>query len=149
MVPLAKMEICHGDSLPTCNISNESLWIQPLSWEEKHGIHYPDYCLAEGMSYYQGEVEGVEVVSFDQAMEMEGWIIGGGQIYKLFLPYVNQLHRTIIDTRVDGADTHFPDITGMGFKLNEEKHVPAGEKTNTTWYSSIGLGNNVHLLEAK
>ena len=76
----------------------------------------------------RGEVEGVEVVSFDQAVEMEGWIIGGGQIYELFLPHVNQLHRTIIDTRVDGADTHFPDITGMGFRLNEEKHVPASEK---------------------
>ena len=33
----------------------------------------------------EGEVKGVEVVSFDQAMEMEGWIIGGGQIYELFL----------------------------------------------------------------
>ena len=76
----------------------------------------------------RGEVEGVEVVSFDQAKEMEGWIIGGGQIYELFLPHVSQLHRTIIDTRVDGADTHFPDITGMGFKLSEEIHVHAGEK---------------------
>ena len=81
------------------------------------------------MSYYpRGEVEGVEVVSFDQALGMEGWIIGGGQIYELFLPHVNQLHRTIIDTRVDGADTFFPDITGMGFKLGEETHVSAGEK---------------------
>ncbi len=76
----------------------------------------------------RGEVEGVEVVSFDQALEMEGWIIGGGQIYELFLPHVSQLHRTIIDTRVDGADTFFPDITGMGFKLGEETHVSAGEK---------------------
>ena len=38
------------------------------------------------------------------------------------------LHRTIIDARVDDADTHFPDITGMGFTLDEEKHVSAGEK---------------------
>ena len=65
----------------------------------------------------RGEVEGVEVVSFDQAMEMEGWIIGGGQIYELFLPHVNQLHRTIIDTRVDGADTHFPRYHRHGFQI--------------------------------
>ena len=76
----------------------------------------------------RGEVEGVEVVSFDQAVEMEGWIIGGGEIYKLFLSHVSVLHRTIIDARVDDADTHFPDITGMGFTLDEEKHVSAGEK---------------------
>lgn len=76
----------------------------------------------------RGEVEGVEVVSFDQALEMEGWVIGGGQIYELFLPHVTSLHRTIIDARVSGADTHFPDITGLGFTLTEERFVEAGEK---------------------
>ena len=75
----------------------------------------------------RGEVEGVEVVSFEQAADMDGWVIGGGQIYELFLPHVNELHRTIIDARVADADTHFPDITGMGFTLKEESHVPAGE----------------------
>ena len=59
---------------------------------------------------------------------MEGWIIGGGEIYKLFLPHVPKLHRTIIDARVSDADTFFPDITGMGFELAEESHVEAGEK---------------------
>ena len=29
----------------------------------------------------RGEVEGVEVITFEQAIEMEGWIIGGGEIY--------------------------------------------------------------------
>ena len=76
----------------------------------------------------RGEVEGVEVITFEQAIEMEGWIIGGGEIYKLFLPHVSQLHRTIIDARVSEADTFFPDITGMGFELAEESHVEAGEK---------------------
>ena len=76
----------------------------------------------------RGNVEGVEVISFEQALEMDGWIIGGGEIYKLFLPHVSQLHRTIIDTRVTDADTFFPDITGMGFILDDEKHVSAGEK---------------------
>ena len=59
---------------------------------------------------------------------MDGWIIGGGEIYQLFLPHVSQLHRTIIDTRVNDADTHFPDITGMGFSLREQREVSAGEK---------------------
>ena len=76
----------------------------------------------------RGEVDEVEVVTFEQALEMEGWVIGGGEIYNLFLPHVNQLHRTIIDARVSGADTHFPDITGMGFSLQSETHIPAGEK---------------------
>ena len=68
------------------------------------------------------------MITFEQALELEGWIIGGGQIYELFLDHVNHLHRTIIDSRVSEADTHFPDITGMGFELVDEKHVNAGEK---------------------
>ena len=76
----------------------------------------------------RGDVEGVDVISFEQALQMEGWIIGGGQIYELFLPHVNNLYRTIIDARVVDPDTFFPDITGMGFTLVEENHVNAGER---------------------
>lgn len=84
-----------------------------------------------GRTHYvlsRGEVEGVEVIGLDKALEMDGWVIGGGEIYKLFLPHVDQLHRTIIDARVAGADTHFPDITGMGFSLKEERLIQAGDK---------------------
>ena len=76
----------------------------------------------------RGEVEGVPVISVDDALGMDGWIIGGGQIYELFLQHVTELHRTIIDARVNDADTFFPDITGMGFELVDEKHVDAGER---------------------
>ena len=76
----------------------------------------------------RGEVEGVPVISVEDALGMDGWIIGGGQIYELFLPHVTELHRTIIDARVNDADTFFPDITGMGFELVDEKHVDAGER---------------------
>jgi len=87
--------------------------------------------LLPGRTHYvlsRGNVEGVDVIGYEQAKEMDGWIIGGGEIYQLFLPYVTQLHRTIIDTRVNDADTHFPDITGMGFSLSEQREVSAGEK---------------------
>ena len=73
----------------------------------------------------RGEVEGAEVISFDEALKMDGWVIGGGQIYELFLPHVSELHRTIVDARVGDADTHFPDISGHGFTLSEERHVEA------------------------
>lgn len=76
----------------------------------------------------RGNVEGVDVISFEQAMQMDGWIIGGGEIYELFLPHVGELYRTIIDARVSSPDTFFPDITGMGFTLVEENHVSAGER---------------------
>jgi len=84
-----------------------------------------------GRTHYvlsRGEVEGVEVIALDKALEMDGWVIGGGEIYELFLPHVEELHRTIIDARVFDADTYFPDITDMGFTLKQETHVAAGEK---------------------
>ena len=87
--------------------------------------------LLPGRTHYvlsRGDLEGVDVIDYEQAKEMDGWIIGGGEIYQLFLPHVSQLHRTIIDTRVNDADTHFPDITGMGFSLREQREVSAGEK---------------------
>ena len=87
--------------------------------------------LLPGRTHYvlsRGNVEGVDVIGYEQAKEMDGWIIGGGEIYHLFLPHISQLHRTIIDTRVNDADTHFPDITGMGFSLIEQREVSAGER---------------------
>ena len=84
-----------------------------------------------GRTHYvlsRGEVDGVEVIDLDKALEIDGWVIGGGEIYELFLPHVEELHRTIIDARVSDADTHFPDITNLGFTLKQEKHVSAGEK---------------------
>ena len=87
--------------------------------------------LLPGRTHYvlsRGDVAGVEVIDFEHAKKMDGWIIGGGEIYELFLPYVSHLHRTIIDTRVQDADTYFPDITGMGFSLIEQREVCAGEK---------------------
>ena len=70
----------------------------------------------------------LDIISYEDALNMEGWIIGGGEIYELFLPHVKYLYRTIIDTRVDDADTFFPDITGMGFTLESEMSKDAGPK---------------------
>ena len=80
--------------------------------------------LLPGRTHYvlsRGNVEGVDVIGYEQAKDMDGWIIGGGEIYQLFLPYVTQLPRTLIDTRVNDAETHFPAITGMWFSLREQR----------------------------
>ena len=76
----------------------------------------------------RSEHSDIEIISFEDALTKEGWIIGGGEIYELFLPHVQYLYRTIIDTRVEDADTFFPDITGMGFTLESEESKDAGPK---------------------
>lgn len=47
------------------------------------------------------------------------WIIGGGEIYKLTLPYVDGLHLTLVKKKCEG-DAFFPEFEDE-FKLIEEK----------------------------
>ena len=80
----------------------------------------------------QGVGDGVEVMSFDEIMalsdEEEVMIIGGGEIYALFLPYTKEIHRTVIHTTVEDADTFAPVINGDEFYLIGERRVEAGER---------------------
>jgi dihydrofolate reductase len=56
-----------------------------------------------------------------QAKESEGgdeiYVIGGGEIYVLALPYADRLDLTLVDDRVDG-DAHFPSYDA--FTLTQE-----------------------------
>ena len=83
--------------------------------------------------------DDVEVLSVEEVMALEDeeiCIIGGGEIYALFLPHVSIIELTIIDTEVEGADTWFPQIEG--FELTKEDHLEAGDNddhdmTFQTW----------------
>ena len=57
--------------------------------------------------------QGAEVVSsIEEAMELTKndnvFIIGGGTVYKAFLPYADRLYLTEIDAEDGGADVFFP-----------------------------------------
>ncbi|MBT3419859.1 MAG: dihydrofolate reductase [Euryarchaeota archaeon] len=76
--------------------------------------------------------DDVEVMSYDEvrllSQEQDVYIIGGGEIYRLFIDDVKELHRTIIQTEVEDADTFAPDIHELGFHLIGERIVEAGDK---------------------
>ena len=36
------------------------------------------------------------------------WIIGGGEVYKQFLPYADEIHLTVIHKEAENVDTYFP-----------------------------------------
>jgi dihydrofolate reductase len=56
------------------------------------------------------------------------FIIGGGEVYKQFMPLVDELQITHIHHNWDDADTFFPEIDPtIWYCVNEEKH-PADEK---------------------
>ena len=79
-----------------------------------------------------GLSDDVETMSFEEVVELaeneEVVIIGGGEIYALFLPHAKEVHRTIIHTVVKDADTFAPDIESEGFHMIGERRVPAGER---------------------
>ncbi|MDF2614253.1 MAG: Dihydrofolate reductase [Clostridia bacterium] len=60
--------------------------------------------------------DGASIIhSFEEALitcstRAESFIIGGGEIYQLFLPYTNRLYITMVDKIIDG-DTSFPEYT--------------------------------------
>lgn len=47
--------------------------------------------------------------------QLEYFVIGGGQIYQQFLPYINKLYLTIVDHKFE-ADTFFPEIDYRNWK---------------------------------
>ncbi len=74
--------------------------------------------------------EGVSVAkSIDAALELaqntgtdKTFVIGGGQIYKLFLAYATSLEMTeVADTPV--ADTFFPNFSGAEFKETARQSI--------------------------
>ena len=75
--------------------------------------------------------EGVETMTFEEVLELsqneDVMVIGGGEIYALFLEHANELHRTIVHTQVEGADAHAPEFEHLGFYLVSERRVEAGE----------------------
>jgi len=55
--------------------------------------------------------------------EEEAFIIGGGQIYKLFIDKADRLYITHVDASFPEADTFFPEIdSNHWLKTSEDKH---------------------------
>lgn len=57
----------------------------------------------------------VAVGTVDEALAQaagaeDAWVIGGGEIYALFLPLADKMSLTFVNDRIDGADAFFPDF---------------------------------------
>ncbi|MDA0925579.1 MAG: dihydrofolate reductase [archaeon] len=78
------------------------------------------------------EFAETERMGFEQVLELaqneEVVIIGGGEIYALFLEHTKELYRTVVHTRVEDADTFAPEFAHLGFHLLTERFVAAGPK---------------------
>ena len=70
--------------------------------------------------------EGVEVMhSLDDVLakytntEEECFIIGGGEIYKLFLPYARKMYLTYIDDTCPDAEVYFPNFDETKYAVTD------------------------------
>lgn len=61
--------------------------------------------------------------------EKELFIIGGGEIYEMALPFAEEIYLTEIDASIDG-DTFFPELDAKNWKEMSRKHHPEDEKHN-------------------
>lgn len=70
-------------------------------------------------------IEGVQViddpVTYVKNLTADAWVIGGGEIYKLLLPFAAELHITQIRSTFD-CDAFFPEFKSE-FELAEESDV--------------------------
>lgn len=76
--------------------------------------------------------DDVEVLSFEEVLKLgeseEIMVIGGGEIYNLFLEHTKEIHKTVIETKIEHADTFAPTMDGEGFHLIGERFVNAGPR---------------------
>ncbi|MFD2117798.1 dihydrofolate reductase [Paenibacillus yanchengensis] len=71
--------------------------------------------------------------SVDEALQLattveELVVIGGAEIYKLFLPHANRIYLTTVHTEVADGDAHFPVLMEKQWQLTEEQHCEQDEK---------------------
>ena len=53
-------------------------------------------------------------------------VIGGGQIYRAFLPHAQRIYMTRVHETIDG-DTFFPELDQAAWQLRESQDLPASE----------------------
>lgn len=80
------------------------------------------------------KIEGAEIyTSFDEMIKRcnveKAFIIGGAEIYKLSMPYVNEIYRTLVKGSFD-ADTFYPQIDLNKFELVWQEEHTKDEKNN-------------------
>lgn len=74
--------------------------------------------------------------------EKENFIIGGGSVYRQFMPHAQKLYITRVHRNFD-ADTFFPEISPTEWELTESQHVENDPQNNFTYSFEIYLRKNL------
>ncbi|MGP1515262.1 MAG: dihydrofolate reductase [Bacteroidales bacterium] len=104
----------------------DSLQIKPLPKRENIVITSNKNFVLEGVKV----VSSIEEVRRLFDYETEVFIIGGGTIYKEFLPLVDKLYITKVFHTYADADTFFPTINDDEWIQEDESEIFTDEKSN-------------------
>lgn len=102
------------------------------AFKDKHGVEkLPIVAVCSGIEEFLRNVDS----AFDDAKEI--CIIGGGQIYQLFMPFADKLVLTKVDTSVKDPDVFFPTFDDKQWKVLEEVVVNKQEEKDQYPFSTI------------
>ena len=82
----------------------------------------PEYCY-ENVIVVEGLTEAFACVPYGE----DSFIIGGGEIYKLALPFVDKIELTRIHAQFE-ADTYFPELDSKEWELTDKQYHPKDDK---------------------
>ena len=78
---------------------------------------------SEGIEIVYSVPELMELLGKTETKDSECFIIGGGQIYRLFIDIADKLYITHVEVEFPDADTFFPTIDMTKWqKVSEDKH---------------------------
>jgi dihydrofolate reductase len=82
---------------------------------------------AEGIEIVHSPEELDELLKKSETVDEEAFIIGGGQIYKLFINKADRLYITHVDVEYTDADTFFPEIDMTKWEKTSSNMYPVDE----------------------
>lgn len=88
-------------------------------------------------------VEEALALAHDQGDD-EAFVIGGGEIYRLAMDYVDRIYLTHVDVVIDDGDVFFPEIMPNDWRIVSEEFHPADEKN--TYAFTIQVLDRIHPL---
>lgn len=116
------------------------------AFKEKHGADkLPLVAICSGMEEF---LRNIDSAFYD---EKEICIVGGGQIYQLFMPFADRLVLTKVDAVIKDPDTFFPSIDSKWTVLEEVVKDKQDEKDQFAYSTIIYKRNDasVYLLNEK
>ena len=124
-------KITEGHQVIMGKLTYESLPVRPLPNRKNIVISDNLQDSFEGCTTVHSIQEAIDLCSEEE----ESFIIGGGSVYRQFLPLCNKLYLTLIEKDFD-ADTFFPELNLSQWHLIErEEHGP--DEKNDFAYSFV------------